>query len=165
MRWISEKTEFENVLKNAYTCVYIDSGREPTHLTKFIFDDSIIMTRAFRELLNRFMKLSNDDRVNYVVLRPDPVYYFCHFFHRYPCVEIKDDDPMEAYFQGLNEDPGNSPADAIGINWWETVIVPTSRKWFVHALRDDDESGGHLWIPEPWIKSTLEAYPFLRDGG
>ena len=163
MRWIEETTEFENVLKSAYTCVYIDSGRETTSLKRLTFDDANMLTQPFRELLTVLMERSADDKVTYVVLRPDPVYYFHHFFQKFPVVEIKNDDPPREYSRILNENPGNSPADAIGINWSEVVIAPASNKWFVHAFLDSGDRGGHLWIPEPWMKSISTEYPFLRD--
>ena len=162
-RWIEEKAEFENVMKCAYTCVYIDSGRETTLLRRLTFDDANILTQPFRQLLTGLMERSAFDKVTYAVLRPDPVHYFRRFFHKFPVVEVKNDDPPEEYLRILNEDPGNSPADAIGINWLEAVIAPASNKWFVHALRDSGDRGGHLWIPEPWMKSISTEFPFLRD--
>lgn len=163
--WIAEKKEFESILKSAYICVYIDSGRETTALRKLTFDDANILRQPFRELLTVLMERSADDKVTYVVLRPDPVYYFQHFFQKFPVVEIRNDDRPEEYFQVLNEDPGNSTADAIGINWSEVVIAPASNEWFVHALRDSGDRGGHVWIPEPWMKSISTENPFLRDEG
>ena len=163
VRWIEEKTEFEDVVKSAYTCVYIDSGRETTALRRLTFDDANILTQPFRELLIVLMERSANDKVTYVVLRPDPVYYFHHFFQKFPVVEIKNDDPPEEYFRILNEDPGNSPADAMSVNWQEVVIAPASNRWFVRALRDSGDRGGHVWIPGPWVKSISVDYPFLRD--
>jgi hypothetical protein len=114
VRWIEEKAEFETLLRSAYTCIYIDSGRETTALRKLTFDDANIVTLPFRQLLNVLMERSADDKVTYEVLRPDPVYYFRHFFQKCPVIEIRREDPPEDYFRVLNEDPGNSPVDAIG---------------------------------------------------
>jgi hypothetical protein len=162
MRWIEEKAAFDKLFLEARTCIYIDSGREQTTLQRLIFDDAEIRTTKFATLLQCLMRWSGDQVANYIVLDPAPVHYFHHHFNRYPALEIAQGDTAREYLALLNADPGGSPADAVGINWWACVIVPPSIKWFVHALRDSGNNGGHLWIPPHWIEKVAEVYPYAR---
>jgi hypothetical protein len=68
-------------------------------------------------------------------------------------------DSPAAYIAAMNEDPGGSPSDAVGTNWWECVIVPPSLRWFIHTLRSSESDSGHLWVPPEWEKQIGEAYP------
>ena len=162
MRWIIEKDDFEAIRLGAATCKYVDSGRLSTSLQRWIFDDADICTPEFGALLQDLMRFSGDSHYNYVVLNPDPLYYFFHHFHKYPAIEIELGELPKTYLAALSEDPGGSPADAIGVNWWECVIVPPSARWFVHALRDDLDRGGHLWIPPEWSQRVLASFSYLR---
>jgi hypothetical protein len=162
MRWIKRREEFDNAHGKASACKYIDSGRYPTALKRWVFDDAQILTVDFAQLLQQLIGWSADAHATYVVLNPDPIYYFWHHFEKYPAVELEAGDSPGTYLSVLSEDPG-SPADAIGTNWCECVVVPPSNKWFVHALRHDLDSGGHLWIPAEWNRRVNETYPFLRS--
>src|SRR5690242_17744162 len=100
-----------------------------------IFDDTEICSHEFADLLQKLMEYSTDQVTHYVVLDPDPRYYFYREYHKYSVVEIGHTDPSSVYISTLNEDPGGGRVDAIGVNWWALTIVPPSLKWFVHALR------------------------------
>jgi hypothetical protein len=162
MRWIITKDEFDVARLDAAECKYIDSRRIPTDLQLWIFDDAAIVTRAFGTLIQTLLTLSGDKYATYVVLVPDPVWYFHRKFNKFPAVRIDSGDTAETYLLALNEDPGDSPIDAVGTNWWECVIVPPSRSWFMHALRDDGDTGGHLWIPADWSSQVREGFPYGR---
>jgi hypothetical protein len=161
MRWIKQEAEFRDIFLRARTCVYIDSGREQTALLRTTFDDAEIRTLKFGDLLQSLINCSSDHVAHCIILDPDPEHYFYRKFNKYPILEIVAGDSSAAFISGLNEDPGLSPADAIGINWWALVIVPPSLKWFVHALRSEDDNGGHLWIPSDWVAKVREIYPHL----
>lgn len=161
MQWINSDKEFKRARLEANTCKYIDSRRYPSELQPWAFQDGCLSTLDFGRLIQDLLALSRDPYVVYIVLIPDPIWYFHHHFGKYPAVRIEAGDSAETYLASLNEDPGNSPADAIGTNWWEAVIVPPSRVWFVHALRDSDNDGGHLWIPEEWASKVLARFPYL----
>jgi hypothetical protein len=161
MRWVVQESEFTEIFLRSRTCVYIDSGREPTPLIRLTFDDAGIRTEEFANLLQKLMECSRDPNAHYAVLEPDPVHYFYRQFKKYPVAEIAFNDSSDAYLSFLNEDPGGSPADAIGINWSACVVVPPSLKWFVHALRSAEDDSGHLWIPPDWVDETRALYPFL----
>jgi hypothetical protein len=162
MRWIEGKDDFEKVFLEARTCVYIDSGREQTRLQRLVFDNVEVGTTKFANLLQFLLEWSGDATANYIVLDPAPVHYFHRHFNKYPVLEIARGDSAKDYLAFLSADPGGSPADAVGINWWACVVVPSSIKWFVHALRDSGNSGGHLWIPPQWAEKVAEVYPYAR---
>ncbi len=162
MRWVEDKNRFEQVFLEARTCVYTDSGRLPTILTKLVFDDAEICTPQFANLLQRLMEWSDDALCSYVVLDPDPVYYFHRQFGKYPIVEIERGIPATAYLSALNEGPSDSPVDAVGTNWSECVILPPSMRWFVHALRSERDDSGHLWVPSDWVDRVAAIYPYAN---
>jgi hypothetical protein len=160
MHWVEDKSKFENIFLEARTSVYTDSGRLPTSLQKLTFDDAEICTEKFADLLQKLMGWSEDVRCFYIVLDPDPVYYFHRLFGKYPVVEIERGIQPSDYITILNEGPVKNPADALGTNWSECVIFPPSRRWFVHALRSDRDDGGHLWVPVEWVNRVGETYPY-----
>lgn len=161
MRWITSDTEFKEIFLRARTCAYIDSGRTPTALQRIAFDDAEICTHKFGKLLQALMERSSDQVSHCIVLDPDPVHYFHQKFNKYPVLEMTSRDSSADYLSALNEDPSNSPADALGTNWWAFVIVPPSIRWFVHALRSERDDAGHLWIPSNCVELVREAYPHL----
>lgn len=161
MRWIVDDAKFREIYLRSRTCIYIDSGREPTNLERLTFDDAGVCTPELGNLLQALMKRSGDVTAHYVVLDPDPLYYFHPRFSKYPVIEIAFGDSSSDYLAMLNEDPGSSPADAVGIHWWEFAIVPQSLKWFVHALRSEQNDSGHLWIPLSWLDEVRQLHPYL----
>ncbi len=161
MEWLEEKSRFEELLLVARTCVYTDSGRLPTSLRKLTFDDAEICTVQFANLLQKLMEWSDDHNCFYIVLRPDPVYYFHRLFGKYPIVEVERGIPTSTYLAALNIGPADSPADAVGTNWSECVIVSGSIRWFVHALRSDRDDGAHLWVPPDWGERVEAVYPYV----
>jgi hypothetical protein len=131
-------------------------------LQKTLFDDAEICTLRFGDLLRKLMEYSADQAAHFVVLDPDPVYYFYPRYHKYSALEISFDDAPNAYLAALNENPGDNPAAAIGTNWWALVIVPPSLKWFVHVLRSDSQDSGHLWVPKDWVARVRNIYPYVH---
>ena len=162
MRWLKEEPVFRQVLTEAMKLVSVDSGREPTTLQRFAFDDAMLCTPDFVRLVQTLMGLSGDLIAYYLVLSPDPVHYFHRLFGKYPLLEIARDDSPDSYLAALNEDPGGSPADAIATNWSASVVFPPAGKWFCHLLRSASDSGGHLWMRPEWSQMVIVRYPFLR---
>jgi hypothetical protein len=162
VRWIISEPEFRSVLLKARECTYIDSRRIQTSLKLVRFDDAEICTGRFAEFIQLLMEWSGDTAASYLVLDPDPVHYFHHYFNKYPLIEISRGDSSESYLSHLNEDPGGSPGDAVGTNWWSIVIVPESIKWFVHALRSEQDDSGHLWVPSVYLDRVHNVYPQAR---
>ncbi|MFI5176703.1 MAG: hypothetical protein ACHQKY_17725, partial [Terriglobia bacterium] len=159
MNWIADENTFRRAYDQALVCAATDSGRLPTSLKKLTFNDVDILSDAFPCLIQTLLEWSGDDGCEFVVLRPDPVYYFRHFFGRYPVIEIKRGMNVSDYLVALNEWPPESRADALGVIYSEYVFAPSSLRWFIHALRSVEDDGGHLWVPAEWIDKIAEVYP------
>jgi hypothetical protein len=162
MRWIIDNEEFERILRDAKECAVYDNNQQViAELERLTFDCVEFHTRHFFEFLCKLMEWSKDSHFRYIVLEPDPFsYYFTHF-SKYPLFEISIDDSDEAYINALNEDPGGSPADAVGTNWFRYVILPPSKKWFIHGQQDARSGeGGNLFVPIGWSDKAREIYPF-----
>ena len=158
--WVEDEDTFKSAYQLALDCNATDSGRLPSSLQKLTFNDVDILSDAFAGLLQKLLEWSADDLCNFVVLRPDPVYYFHHFFGRYPVIQIKRGMEASDYLAILNEGPPDSKADALGIIYSEYVFVPPSLRWFIHALRSADDDGGHLWVPSEWVDRVTAFYPY-----
>lgn len=161
MVWVKEKNRFEMAFQKALDCAATDSGRLPTSLRRLTFDDVEIRSHVFASFLQKLLGLSGDDACSFVVLRPDPVYYFHHFFGEYPVVEVRRGMPTKDYLALLNDGPPDSKADALGIVASECVFVPPSLRWFIHVLRSARNDGGHLWVPSEWVGDVVAIYPHL----
>jgi hypothetical protein len=160
MRWVEDKSTFTTALQRALDCAATDSGRRRTSLQKLTFDDVEIRSDVFAGLLQRLLEWSGDETCSFVVLRPDPVYYFHHFFGKYPVVEVTRGMQADDYLGLLNEGPPDSKADALGVIYSEYVFVPPSTRWFIHALRSVENDGGHLWVPSEWVDKVTAIYPY-----
>jgi hypothetical protein len=161
MSWVTDTEQAKELLLQAGTCRVVDSCRVATSMQCMSFDDVGTCTKEFGALLHRLMQLSVDETCHYIVLNPDPRHYFLHHFKKYPVVEIRADDTLEQYIAILNEDPGGSPADAVGTNCYEWVVIPPSHRWFVHCQRSSGDLGGHLWLPQEWIEDAQNTYRWL----
>jgi hypothetical protein len=160
MSWVQEENAFRLSYQRALDCTATDSGRLPTSLRKLTYNDVDILSDAFPSLIQRLLEWSSDEGCAFVVLRPDPVYYFHYFFGKYPVLEIKRGMDTADYLAILNEGPPESRADALGIIYSEYVFAPPSFRWFVHALRSAEDDGGHLWIPSEWVDRVVAIYPY-----
>jgi hypothetical protein len=164
MRRVEDKAEFEKILLEARTCVFVDSRRDPTPLQLLVFDDAVLCTDCFLPALKSLMERSADPAAYFVVLHPDPVDNFHRLYGKYPVLEIARNDSTEAYLGTLNEDVGDGRGFTLcdlSLTW---VVVPPSNKWFIHAMRSADDDSGHLWVPPEWADKVLAAYSFVfRD--
>jgi hypothetical protein len=160
MVWVEDENIFNVAYQRALDCSATDSGRIPTSLQKLLYNDVDILSDAFPFLLQKLLEWSADDECSFVVLRPDPVYYFHHYFGKYPVIKIKRGMKDSEYLAILNEGPLDSKADALGIIYAEYVFAPLSFRWFIHALRSAEDDGGHLWIPSEWVDRVAAVYPY-----
>ncbi len=160
MHWVEDESMFAVAYQRALDCASTDSGRLPTSLKKLLFNDVDLCSRAFANFVQSLLTWSEDDACSFVVLRPDPEYYFHHFFKRYPVVEVERGMSADEFIAMLNEGPPESRPDALGIIYSEYVVVPPSMRWFVHALRSAGDDGGHLWVPSEWLERIAAVYPY-----
>jgi hypothetical protein len=161
--WIQSSQQFKDLQKRAGDCKLIDSRRRVRpDLVCLVFDDADLRTKDFVRALNTLLRLGDDVSCTYLVLDPDPLNYFQRHFGKYSALRFESPIVPEDFLARLSEDPGDSPADALGVNWWECVIIPSSSPWFIHCLRDTFDQGGHLWIPCAWETELVRTYSFLK---
>ena len=146
-------------------CVYVDSRRASTPLQLLVFDDPMLCTDYFLPALKHLMEWSADPAAYFVVLRPDPIDNFYRLYSKYPVLEIARDESPEAYLGALNEDLGDGRGFSLSNLCLTWVIVPLSKRWFIHAIRSAYDDSGHLWIPPEWVDKLLTAHPgvFFRE--
>jgi len=161
MRWIETETIFRELLSRAEDLMSSSHEQRQNMLQRLVFDDAQLSTAEFATLVQSLIRESADQCAYYLVLAPDPVHYFYHHFNKYPLLRIDRGDSVESYLAALHEDPGGSPADAVGTNWSKSVIFPFSGMWFSQLNRSSSVNGGHLWIPSRWTTHLLENYAFL----
>jgi hypothetical protein len=161
-KWLKDDKRFDELFLRCMTCVFIDSGRKPTSLVRISFDDAEICTPKFAFLVQNLMQWSGDDDCYYVVLRPDPVLHFHRIFGEYPAVELAKNMGPSEYLAALNSGPTKAPSEAIGSIYRERVIVPPSMNWFVHSFVSSEDTDGHLWLQESWLRQAMALYPFAK---
>lgn len=164
MRWILDKAEYREKRDWARVCVDIDSGRLPTDKAKLYFCDLEAMTKKFPPLLDDLLARSADQSCAYLVLDPDPEYFWYDRLGGYPLFELSRGDSPDDYSKFLNRPFGANPGDNMVDMWYSYVIFPPSQSWFVHTIRSDRDDTGHLWIPTSWASGLTGKYAFLRDG-
>jgi hypothetical protein len=161
MRWVTEERQFATILTIATDCLKIDEGVIPSGHTRLVFDSSELRTASFLSLLKTLLRLSASVAAYYVVLDPHPVTYFHRHFGKFSMLEVGVDDSPKSFLAALNEDPGESPADAVGTNWFDYIICLQRKEWFIRGMRADND-GGHLWVPPEWTEEItgIHMRPF-----
>jgi hypothetical protein len=70
------------------------------------------------------------------VLKPDPIEYYYKHFGKYPLFTFGKEDTGADFIAAINEDPGDSPADAIIHNSVVIVVHSESCRWLLYGDRD-----------------------------
>jgi hypothetical protein len=115
MRWITSESEFEELLSIARDSINNEDQSADNELSRLLYDSWELSTTKFFQLLENLMRWSNDTKCYYIVLNPDPVTYHWKEFHRYPAFAVDASDSATDYLRALSQDPGDSPADAVGV--------------------------------------------------
>jgi hypothetical protein len=158
MRWVTDSDEFFTITRMAPD--FRSATPCPEGSVSFTFESSEFCRKDFFRFVKTLMELTDDSRAFFLRLSPDPVNYFYRHFHKYPCLEIIVHDSDDAYIRALNEDPGRSPADAIGVYWDEYLIIPYSQKWFIHGERTPNPGeGGTVCVPVLLGDAARKSYP------
>lgn len=106
--------------------------------------------------------MAKDQSCTYVVLDPDPEYFWHDRLGGYPVFEFSRGDSSDEYLKFLNKPFGNNPGGNMADMWYSYVIFPLSLKWFVHTIRSDRDDTGYLWILPEWADGIVKTYPFVR---
>lgn len=165
MRWVEEKTEYREIRDMARICVDIDSGRSPTENVKLHFCDLTAINHKFPPLLQDLLMMAREQSCFYMVLDPDPEYFWHDRLGGYPTFEFSRGDSSDEYLKFLSQPIGDNPGGNMADMWYSYAIFPPSRKWFVHTIRSERNDTGHLWVPSEWADGIMKVYPFIRQMG
>jgi hypothetical protein len=110
--------------------------KSPLSLFVFINSDEIFHTVSFFQRIKSFLSQIEESRLFLAVIEPDPKDYFFHHFGKYSIVEMSVEDTNDDYLRIAQEDPGNSPADAIGFNSRVVLLFSSSGRWAIYVDRD-----------------------------
>ncbi len=103
------------------------------------FDFFSIFAAGFYERLEGHARFVGGARAYLLVIDPDPVAYFYRHFSKYPIMVIDTAiDSADDYYRGLNQDPGNSIADAINTNANVLAIVFDSPDVAIYGERESE---------------------------
>lgn len=163
MRWISDEKEFHEIFLEARTCVFIDSGRYNTALTRLTFDEGHLLTNKFGNLLKDLMQETNESFSYFTVLEPEPKHYYHQHFGIYPCIEFDLDDFPDSFRKPLNQPHGNCPGNDLGSSYFEFTLAPRSLSWFFHAFRSNDDIGGHFWVPAQFRSKIAREHLIFHE--
>ncbi len=156
MQWINEEKEFKKALAEARSCTYIDSGREDTNLVRLQFDDMFFGTLDWANLLTVLMEWANLKTIYFIILDPDPEYFFYNLYRFYPCVEFEKEDFPDGFVNALNRRYGPNESDKLMFAKFQFVVTSPSKPWFIHAMQSSDGRGGHLWVPKEWPQKIFQ---------
>jgi hypothetical protein len=94
-----------------------------------------------------------------VILKPDPFKYFHHHFGKYPGFLHGRDNTYVEFFDLMMKDPGDSPADALGVNYDHYVIMPIAGDWI--AFGDHPWDTGVFYGPPDIMDCARKFYPYF----
>jgi hypothetical protein len=123
------------------------------------FDPFDIATPTFFELLQALLAAKGTTDLATVILKPDPFEYFHYHFGKYPGFIHGRDNTYVEFFDFMMQDPGDSPADALGVNHEHYVIFPVIGDWI--AFGDRSWEIGVFYGPQDIIEPARSFYPFF----
>ncbi|WP_244112826.1 hypothetical protein [Burkholderia gladioli] len=118
-----------------------------------------LQTQKFFELLRLLTTAQGADEFAVIILKPDPFGYFNFHFGKYPGFVHNKHHTDDEYFSVLMKNPGDSPADAIGINSYQYVVMPLHGNWIVFGDRNWDIAVFHG--PPDIMNLARNFYPFF----
>lgn len=100
-----------------------------------VIEFDVLLARHVFARLQRLAAAAGSEAFNLGVLEPDPQSYFHAHFGKYPFLRFTATDSADRFIEALNEDPGDSPADAIATNSDVVVVYPDSAQWLIYGDR------------------------------
>jgi hypothetical protein len=97
--------------------------------------DQVWSEDFFREAQRRTTR-AGDLSFTFAVLRPDPDNYYYAQFGKFPLLRFTELDTVQRFIDEVQEDPGDSPADAIAYNSGAILVYPASERWASYGDRD-----------------------------
>lgn len=123
------------------------------------FDPIDISTQKFFDLVQVLLAFQGSTEFVTLILNPDPFDYFHHHFGKYPGFVHRGENSDDEFFHLMMEDPGGSPADALGVNHQHYAIMPVEGDWIAFGDRSWDV--GVLYGPADIMECARNFYPFF----
>jgi hypothetical protein len=136
-----ESNAFNKCLSQIESIIYL-SRNFPENVFKELFSETAfinsdeIFVEGFIPKIKTFLKSISEDKFYFIVLEPNPKKYFFHHFNKYPLIEVSIVDEEDDYFSIIEENPGESPADAIRYVSKVILIYSDSLNWAIYINRD-----------------------------
>jgi hypothetical protein len=125
----------------------------------FYFDPFDIVTPRLFGLVQTLLAVKGTTDFAAVILKPDPFKYFHHHFGKYPGFVHGQDNTYVEFFDLMMQDPGDSPADALGVNYDHYVIMPIEGDWI--AFGDHPWDTGVFYGPPDIMDCARKFYPYF----
>lgn len=129
-------------------------------LTDLLYFDSIdLQTQKFYELIRHLLTVDGSHDFATLVLKPDPFSYFHFHFGKYPGFIHRAEHTDDEFFEFLLKDPGDSLADALGVNSEYYVVMPMTGDWI--AFGDRSWGTGVFYGPPDIMECARKFYPYF----
>lgn len=102
---------------------------QSNYIYKLFFENSVEDTQEFYNLLIKFIKEIGDKRVVFFTITPDSESYFYHHFKKYSTALFSVEENYDSFITFLQNDPGDSPADALAFNAEVATMFSESNSW------------------------------------
>ena len=125
------------------------------------FDPIDIATQKFFDLIQTLLAFEGRSDFATLIVKPDPLNYFHYHFGKYPGFVHGRENTDEEFFHFMMQDPGDSPADALGVNHEHYVLLPIDGDWI--AFGDRSWEVGVFYGPPDIMKCARNFYPFFKS--
>lgn len=156
---ISERHDFMPLWERATEGVRMLATKSPADL--LYFDSIDLQTQKFFDLIRHLLTANGTSDFATLVLKPDPFNYFNFHFGKFPGFTHRAENTADEFFDILLEDPGDSPADALGFNSEHYVGLPLPGDWI--AFGDRSWGTGVFHGPPDIMEFAREFYPFFIE--
>ncbi|WJF90719.1 hypothetical protein QS306_03365 [Paraburkholderia bonniea] len=156
--FIKQESEFKPLWQRAAMEVEMLRGKRPKEL--LYFDSVDLQTQKFFELVRKLLALKGATDFATLVLKPDPFSYFNFHFGKYPGFITRPCNTHDEFFDFMMQDPGDSPADALGVNRHYYVQFPSNGDWIIFG--DDSWGIGMLYGPPDIMECARNFYRFFK---
>ncbi|MGU7813165.1 hypothetical protein [Burkholderia sp. AW49-1] len=157
--FIRERNEFMLLWQRAIEEVELLRSKPLTDL--LFFDSSDLQSQKFFELIRHLLALKGTKDFATLVLKPDPFGYFHFHFGKYPGFIHRAHNTDDEFLWFMWEDPGDSPADALGVNSQQYAVLPLPGDWVMFGDRSWDI--GVLYGPPDIMECAKLFYPFFIE--
>jgi len=101
-----------------------------------VIEWDLLWSRDFFWFARDLALVAGSSHLSLMVLKPHPESYFLRNFGTLPYAIFSTADHADKYIRIVNEDPGESPADAIIHNSDVVAIWPASQSWCLYGVRE-----------------------------